>query len=408
MISVDEIRKEFPILSKKMNHHPLIYLDNAATTQMPLCVLERIREHYLNDNANVHRGIYSLSERATNEYEAAREVVCKYLGAEKTEEIIFTQGTTDAVNMVADGLRNAISQGDSIVVTELEHHSNFLPWQRLCHRTGALFKVVPCPDGNLDMEAYKKALEGRPKIVAMTQVSNLTGTKMPLKTGIRLAHDAGAMVLVDGAQGIRHCDTNVLRDDIDFYCFSGHKIMGPTGIGVLYGKSRYLNELEPVRVGGGMVDTVTLESFSNAPLPSCLEAGTPNYPGAIALAEALYFIEKVGREEIAVYENALLAYAQKQLFKVEDLEVVGHPAVRAGVISFTLKQMHSYDAASILDQFGVAVRSGTHCAQVGLARYGHSSVLRLSPAFYNTYEEIDQTCAALEKTKEVLKRWMKK
>jgi cysteine desulfurase/selenocysteine lyase len=408
VIPVAKIRKDFPILSTKVNNYPIIYLDNAATTQMPLCVLERLKLHYLHDNASVHRGIHTLSERSTQAYEDARKTVCNFLGAESEEEIVFTQGTTDAVNMVAEGLREKMTAGDAIIVTELEHHSNFLPWQRLCHRTGASFIVIPCPDGVPDMAAYQRALLQNTKLVAVTQVSNLTGTVMPLKKMTKLAHEADAMILVDGAQGVRHCNTNISIDGFDFYCFSGHKIMGPTGIGVLYGKRRCLERLTPVRVGGGMVDTVTASSFSCAPLPFRLEAGTPNYPGAIALAKALRYIEGLGRNAIAEYEDALVDYAAKALFCLEGLRILGHPASRSGVISFTLDDIHPFDAASILDKLGVALRSGTHCAQPALNRFGVSAALRLSPAFYNTREEIDQACRPIRRMREMMSGWMKK
>ena len=408
MIPVAKIREDFPILATKINNNPLIYLDNAATTQVPLCVLERLRFHYLRENANVHRGIHTLSERSTQAYDNARETVRGFLGAESEEEIIFTQGTTDAVNMVSEGLRETLTTGDTIIVTELEHHSNFLPWQRLCHRTGAPFVVIPCPDGIPDMDAYRKALAQNPRLVAVTQVSNLTGTVMPLEKMTKLAHEAGAMILVDGAQGIRHCNTNVSIEDFDFYCFSGQKIMGPAGIGVLYGKRRCLESLEPIRVGGGMVDEVTKSGFTAGPLPFRLEAGTPNFPCAIALAEALRYIDGLGRKAVAEYEDEIVHYAVGALSRLEGLRILGHPADRAGVISFTLDDIHPYDAASILDKLGVALRSGTHCAQPALNSFGISAALRLSPAFYNTREEIDRTCLAIRRTREIMNRWTKK
>jgi cysteine desulfurase/selenocysteine lyase len=408
MLPVAKIREDFPILSTKIDGRPLIYLDNAATMQMPLCVLERLRSHYLHDNANIHRGIYTLSERSTQAYEDARITVRDFLGADSEEEIVFTQGATDSINMAADGLRETLHINDMIVITELEHHSNFLPWQRLCHRTGATFAIIPCPDGMPDMEAYKKILSQNPKLVAVTQVSNLTGTVMPLGEMTRLAHEAGAVIFVDGAQGIRHCDTHVSAEDYDFYCFSGHKIMGPAGIGVLYGKRRLLEMLKPSRLGGGMVGTVTDQDFTEAPLPYRLEAGTPNYPGAIALAEAIRYIDRLGRKAIADYESMLVDYAVEKLSEIAGLHVLGHPVNRAGVVSFVLDTMHPYDAASILDKLGVAIRSGTHCAQPALQRFGVTAALRLSPAFYNTRAEIDEACLAIRQTQDLMSRWIKK
>lgn len=408
MLDVAKIREDFPILTTKIDGRPLIYLDNAATTQVPLCVLERLRSHYLHDNANIHRGIYTLSERSTQAYEDARRTVRDFLGADCKEEIIFTQGTTDSINMVADGIRENLNNNDVIVITELEHHSNFLPWQRLCKRTGATIAIVPCPDGIPDMEVYKKTLARHAKLVAVTQVSNLVGTVMPLGEMTRLAHEAGAVILVDGAQGVRHCCTNVSAQDYDFYCFSGHKIMGSAGIGVLYGKRRLLESLKPSRVGGGMVGVVTNQDFTEAPLPSRLEAGTPNYPGAVAVAEAIRYLGRLGRKAVADYEGMLIGYAEKKLSEVTGLHVLGHPVNRAGVVSFVLDHIHPYDAASILDKFGVAVRSGTHCAQPALNRFGVSAALRLSPAFYNTREEIDEACLAIRKTQDFMRKWTNK
>lgn len=408
MFHVNEVRKDFPILSSQVNGRSLVYLDNAATTQMPLCVMDRIRQHYCHDNANVHRGIHTLSERSTKAYDSARETVRGFLHAENVDEIVFTQGTTDSINMVASGLRRRLHENNSIVVTELEHHSNFLPWQRLCNETGATFIVVPCLDGEMDMDFFRKAMQHNPALVAVTQVSNLTGTVMPLEEIIPLAHEAGALVLVDGAQGIRHESVDVSRMDCDFYCFSGHKIMGPSGIGVLYGKRRALELLEPARVGGGMVDTVGKEHSTYGVLPFRLEAGTPNYPGAIGLAEAMNYIDALGKTAISEYEHGLVRYAEDALLNMKGLTVLGHPARRSGVISFVIEGVHPYDAASVVDKFGVALRSGTHCAQPALQTFNLQSALRLSPAFYNTREEIDFTCDALRRTTDIVKKWMNK
>lgn len=407
MLQVKEIRKDFPILDSQVNGERLIYLDNAATTQVPLCVLDRLRAHYLQDNANVHRGIHTLSERSTAAFEEAREVVRGFLNARSAEEIIFTQGTTDAINTVAAGLRNRVGAGDLVVVTALEHHSNFLPWQRLCEERGAAFQAVPCPDGILDEKAFSAALGRRPKVVALAQVSNLTGTVFPVRELTALAHAAGALVLVDGAQGVRHETADVRELDCDFYCFSGHKILSPSGIGVLYGKQACLERLEPARVGGGMVDVVAAERSTYGTLPARLEAGTPNISGAVALGEALRYIEALGRNEISAWEHELTAYAEEALSAIEGLTILGRPARRAGVLSFTLEGVHPYDAASVLDKLGVALRSGNHCAQPGLREFGLEAAIRLSPAFYNTKEEIDRTCKAIVRTMGLFQRWTK-
>lgn len=402
-----KVREDFPILSAQVNGRPLVYLDNAATTQAPVCMTERIVSHYRNDNANVHRGIHTLSERSTQAFESARETVQRFLGGGMDSQVIFTQGTTDAINLVSAGLSRAVGSSDSIVVTQLEHHSNLLPWQRLCAETGARLIVVPCPDGELDMQAYKRAMEQKPKLVAAAQVSNLTGTVLPLKEMAALAHEQGAIFLVDAAQGVRHEPCSVSELGCDFYCFSGHKVMGPTGIGVLWGKTSCLETLRPARVGGGMVDLVRERDFTYGPLPSRLEGGTPNYVGAIGLAEALNYLTRLGREDIAAYELSLTKYAEHALGSIEGLRILGHPAKRSGVISFTLDGIHPYDAASVLDKLGVAVRSGTHCAQPALASFGLDSAVRLSTAFYNTREEIDAACQAVTMTMGMFRTWTK-
>lgn len=407
MLDVERIRKDFPILDSEVNGQKLIYLDNAATTQLPECVLKRLDQHYRQDNANVHRGIHLLSERSTAAFEDARETVKEFLNAKSIKEIIFTQGTTDSINTVAQGLRMQIQPGDHIVSTQLEHHSDFLPWQRLCKERNAVFHPIPCPDGNLDMDAFKEALSKRPKVVAVTHVSNLTGTVMPIRQLAAMAHEAGALFLVDGAQGIRHDVVDVQELDCDFYCFSGHKILAPTGIGVLYGKEACLELLEPARVGGGMVDVVGLEISTYGPLPTRLEAGTPNYAGAIGLAEALKYLTHIGRNEIAVYEQELTEDAVRSLSALEGVHILGTPAHRSGVVSFTLTDVHPYDAASVLDKLGVALRSGNHCAQTALAMFREEVALRLSVAFYNTHEEIAACCQAIQRTMEMFAKWKK-
>ena len=409
MFDIETTRKDFPILSRQVYDRPLIYLDNAATTQMPEAVLRRLVEHYREDNANVHRGIHILSEKSTKCYEEARDTVRRFLGGDACSEVIFTCGTTDSINLVAFGLTHMLFPGDRVIVSVLEHHANLLPWQRLCAMSGAELLVLPCPDGEPDLTQYEQWLsEGRVRIAAITQVSNLTGTVFPLREMCRLAHEAGALFLADGAQGLRHETGTVEELGCDYYCFSGHKILGPAGIGVLWGKTEALELLDPLRLGGGMIDVVQEQSYTAAGLPARLEAGTPNYPGAIALAAALEYLSSLNRKEISVRENELLKYAERQLSGIPGLHILGNPRKRAGALSFTLDSVHPFDAASVIDKFGIALRSGTHCAQPALASFGVSAALRLSPAFYNTFEEIDETVKAIVRTKEMFQKWTKK
>ncbi|MBR3396569.1 MAG: cysteine desulfurase [Lachnospiraceae bacterium] len=409
MPDIETIRKDFPILSQQVYDRPLIYLDNAATTQMPETVLRRLEEHYRKDNANVHRGIHILSERSTESYEKARDTVHGFLGGGAGSEVIFTSGTTDSINLAAFGLAHTLSPGDRVIVSVLEHHANLLPWQRLCAVSGAELLVLPCPDGEPDLTQYEQWLsEGRVRIVALTQVSNLTGTVFPLRKMSRPAREAGALFLADGAQGLRHETAPVEELGCDFYCFSGHKVLGPTGIGVLWGKKEALELLEPLRLGGGMVDVVQEQSYTAAGLPARLEAGTPNYSGAIALAAALEYLTSLNRKQVSDREDELLRYAEKQLSGIPGLHILGKPQERAGALSFTLDDVHPFDAASVVDKFGIALRSGTHCAQPALASFGVSAALRLSPAFYNTFEEIDEAVKAIVRTKEMFQKWTKK
>ncbi len=406
MLNVNEIRKDFQILNEKVNKRDLIYLDNAATTQMPMAVINAITEHYSHNNANVHRGIHTLSEKSTSDFEEARRVLARFLNAASEEEIVFTGGTTDSINMIARGLESYVNQDDCILVTNLEHHSNFVPWQMLCERKGASFEVLDCKEGRFDMAGFVKMLEKKPKIVAVAHASNLTGTLLPIKEITSLAHEAGALVSIDGAQGIRHSMVDVRDIDCDFYSFSGHKILGPSGIGAFYGKAEALEKLTPVRFGGGMVDIVEKEKTTFGTLPIRLEAGTPNYSGAIALAAALKYIEEKGRADICAWEEELTDYALHALEAVEGLTVYGNPEKRVGVISFNIDGVHSYDAASMLDKLGVALRSGNHCAQPAMKMIGQDAVLRLSVAFYNTKEEIDECIKAIEKVKALFAKYI--
>lgn len=397
---VETVRRDFPILGQSVKGRPLVYLDNGATTQMPEPVLQEIVRHYHTDNANVHRGIHTLSERSTAALEAAREKVRAYLNAKQAEEIVFTKGTTDSVNTLARALEPHIGEGDAIVASALEHHANFVPWQQLCLRTGAKFLVAPLDgNGDVDLGALGRLLdENRVALVAMTHVSNVTGTVNPVARIADMAHEHGALMLVDAAQSIRHEEVDVRAIGCDFLAFSGHKTCAPTGIGVLYGRFEEFEKLSPVEFGGEMVDIVTTERTTFEALPLRFEAGTPNYVGARALGAALDYLEGLGRKAVRSWEHELLAYAEERLSAVEGLKILGHPARRAGCLSFTVKDVHPFDLAALLDTQGVALRSGNQCAQPLLHEtYGIQNVTRLSPAFYNTREEIDACIAALER-----------
>ncbi len=405
MLNIKKIRNDFPILSRKVYGKPLVYLDNAATTQLPIQVLEYINTHYLYENANIHRGIHYLSEQSTQKYEKAREKVKNFINANNTNEIIFTQGTTASINLiVASFAEDFLKEGDEIIISQLEHHSNFVPWQMICKKTGAILRIIPSQDGELSLAEYEKLLNKKTKLVALTQVSNLTGTVTPLQKMITLAHENGASVLVDGAQGIRHENADMRLLGCDFYCFSGHKMMAPTGIGVLFITNEWLEKLNPVWFGGGMVDKVTNKFTSFDHAPHKFEAGTPNFAGAAALGKAIEYIETIGKKEISDYESSLIEYAEKELIKIDGLSVLGQPLKRAGVISFSLQDIHPYDLASILDKLGIAVRSGTLCSQPALKSFGLDSVTRLSPAFYNTKTEIDSLISGIQESKPLLKK----
>lgn len=405
MSNITDCRKDFPILTQAVYGHPLIYLDNAATIQVPQTVTEAITRHYITANGNVYRSAHQLSRLTSIAYEKAREYVQNYLGAQKNSEIIFTGGTTDSINMVAAGLQPHVNPSDEIIVSELEHHSNFVPWQQLCLKCNAKFTVWPCPNGVPDTDALKRLLTHKTKLIAIAQVSNLTGTVMPLHEIISAAHAVGAQVLVDGAQGIRHSITNVKEFDCDYYCFSGHKACALTGIGVLYGKSSCLEKLAVSRFGGGMVDLVKNDVTGFAAIPERFEAGTPNYVGVISLHAALRYLDDMGRQSIAEHETRLLAYALEKLRSVPEVEILGNPKERAGVISFTVEGLHPFDVGSMLDHAGIAVRTGTHCAQPALRSLGKEAALRISPAFYNTFEEIDRFYECLNISINRLKKW---
>ena len=399
MKDISEIRADFPILSRKVYGKPLIYFDNGATTQKPQCVIDALTEVYTTYNSNIHRGVHFLSDASSEAYENARDKVTSFLNASKREEVIFTSGTTSSINGVAFSFgERYILPGDEILISHLEHHANIVPWQMMCERKRAILKVIPVNDsGEIIFDEYLKLLSSKTKLVSVTQVSNALGTVLPVKDIIRVAHSAGVPVLIDGAQGIQHGIIDVKELDCDFYVFSGHKIYGPNGIGILYGKERWLSELPPFQGGGDMVDKVTFEKTTYNELPFKFEAGTMNYPGAIGLASALDYVSAIGRENIAQRENELLLYITERLSAIEELKMFGNSARKIPTISFHLRNIHQYDAGMILDKMGIAVRTGTHCAQPVMERYGIEGTVRASLCFYNTNEEIDSLVNGIEK-----------
>ncbi|HBI80730.1 MAG TPA: cysteine desulfurase CsdA [Bacteroidales bacterium] len=400
-INFIRLRNDFPILSREVYGKPLVYFDNGATTQKPTCVLQTIQRFYNEINANIHRGVHVLSEESTREYEDSREVVRKFLNARKTSEIIFTSGTTASINLVAFSFGEVfVKQGDEILVTEMEHHSNIVPWQMLCERKGATLKVIPFNDnGELMLEKIPELLTPKTRIVALTQVSNTLGTVNPVAEIVRMAHSQNIPVLVDGAQGVKHGIVDVQKLDADFYTFSGHKIYGPTGIGVLYGKEEWLNRMVPWQGGGDMISTVTFKKTTFNELPFKFEAGTANYIGAAGLATALNYYTGIGIEAATAYENELLRYATRRLSEIEGLTIYGNAREKAAIISFLLKDIHPYDTGTILDKFGIAVRTGHHCSQPVIDHFGIDGTVRASLAFYNTFDEIDRLVEALHKVK---------
>lgn len=394
------VRSQFPILDQQVFGKPLVYMDNAATTQMPLCVLDAVTQHYMNQNANVHRATHELSGRATNAFEAARDTVARFIGASSSNSIVFTRGTTDSLNMLAMMLGQRRKASFSALVSMLEHHSNFVPWQQVARRTGGSFATIPLDDrGDIDMGAFARMLEELPcGIVSVAHVSNVLGTVSPLERIISMAHEHGWLVSVDAAQSARHERIDVSALDCDFLSFSGHKMLGPTGIGVLYGKEELLDELPPVSFGGEMVDTVrkAATTFETAPLR--FEAGTPNYVGAIALAAACDYLDSLDRDAICEREHALVAYAEECLMNVPSVTVLGSPRKRAGVVSFSVEGVHPFDIATLVDKMGVAIRAGNQCAQPLLNEvFELGTVARISPAFYNTFAEIDCAIKAIER-----------
>jgi cysteine desulfurase/selenocysteine lyase len=396
--NVEEIRKDFPILNRKVNGKPLIYFDNAATSQTPQQVIDVIVDYYSNYNSNIHRGVHTLSQEATDKYEKARQTIQKHFNAEKSHEIIFTSGTTHSINLVASGFASLLNSEDEIIVSALEHHSNIVPWQMLCEKTGTTLKVIPINDnGELNIEAYKKLLSNKTKLVFVNHVSNALGIINPIETIINEAHNIGAAVLIDGAQSCPHLIADVQALDADFYVASAHKMCGPTGVGMLYGKEVWLNKLPPYQGGGEMIAEVTFEKTTYADLPHKFEAGTPNICGGIAFGAAIDYMNSIGFEAIANYENQLLDYATSKLIEIEDLRIYGNSKNKTSVISFNVGEIHPYDIGSILDKLGIAVRTGHHCAQPIMDFYKIPGTVRASFAFYNTKEEIDTFIAALKR-----------
>jgi cysteine desulfurase/selenocysteine lyase len=403
MLDIHKIRAEFPILSQKVNGKPLVYFDNGATSQKPQVVIDAISKYYEEINANIHRGVHTLSQLATDAYEISRVKIQHHINAKLLHEVLFTSGTTHGINLVANGFAAILKPGDEVMVSALEHHSNIVPWQMLCEKTGAVLKVIPMnQDGELDIVAYESLLSDKTKIVTVNHISNALGTINPIKHMIEKAHAVGAAVLIDGAQAVPHLKPDVQDLDCDFYAFSGHKMCGPTGTGILYGKEDWLNKLPPYQGGGEMIKEVTFEKTTYADLPHKFEAGTPNIAGGIVLGTAVDYMNSIGFENIQKQENELLAHATKQLLEIEGLRIYGTGKEKASVISFNIDGIHPYDIGSIIDKLGIAVRTGHHCAQPIMNYFEIPGTIRASFSFYNTKEEIDLMVEAVKKAKTML------
>lgn len=403
MLDIQKIRADFPILSERIYEKPLIYFDNGATSQKPKVVIDAIANYYQTINANIHRGVHYLSQMATDAYEVSRGKIQRHINAQFSHEVIFTSGTTHAINAVANGFASILKSGDEVLVSALEHHSNIVPWQMLCERTGATLKVIPMNEnGELLLDEYEKVLSVKTKIVAVNHISNALGTINPIKIMIEKAHQVGAAILIDGAQATPHLKPDVQELDCDFYVFSGHKICGPTGVGILYGKEDWLRKLPPYQGGGEMIATVSFEKTTYADLPHKFEAGTPNIEGGIVLGTAIDYLNTIGFDDIAVYEHELLVYATEKLLEIEGLKIYGTAQEKASVISFNIDGIHPYDIGTIIDKLGIAVRTGHHCAQPIMDFYQIPGTIRASFAFYNTKEEIDIFVGAVKKAQMML------
>lgn len=403
MLDINKIRSQFPILNRKVNGKDLVYFDNGATTQKPQSVIDAEANYYTDENSNVHRGVHFLSGLATDKFEETRDAVQDFIGAKHKHEIIFTKGTTDAINLVANAYKILLSKGDEIIISELEHHSNIVPWQMCCEISGASLKVIPLlENGELDMNEFNNLLSESTKVVAVSHISNALGTISPIEEIISKAHKIGAKVLIDGAQAASHIALDMQKLDADFYCFSAHKMFGPTGVGVLYGKEEILNKLPPYQGGGEMIKEVSFEKTTYACLPHKFEAGTPNISGVIAFKQAIDFIAELGVATIAKYEDELLQYATTEILKIEGVKIYGIAKNKSGIISFNIDGIHPYDIGMIVDKMGVAIRTGHHCAQPIMNRFSIPGTARISLSVYNTKAEVDVCMNAIKKAKLML------
>jgi cysteine desulfurase/selenocysteine lyase len=403
MLDIIKIRSKFPILSRKVNGQDLVYFDNGATTQKPQVVIDAEANYYANENSNVHRGVHFLSGLATDKFEETRNTIQKFIGAKHKHEIIFTKGTTDAINLVANGFRTLLNKGDEVIISEMEHHSNIVPWQMCCEQSGATLKVIPLlNNGSLDMIAFENFLSENTKLVSVSHISNTLGTINPIEKIIEKAQAVGAKVMIDGAQAAAHISLNMQSLGADFYCFSAHKLYGPTGVGILYGKEDVLNELPPYQGGGEMIKEVSFKKTTYACLPHKFEAGTPNIAGVVAFKSAIDFITELGLSNIAKYEEELLQYATEEVLKIEGLKIYGTAKNKSGIISFNINELHPYDIGMIVDKMGIAIRTGHHCTQPIMERFNIPGTARISLAVYNTKEEIDICINALKKAKMML------
>ena len=401
--NIESIRNDFPILNTSVNGNKLIYLDNAATSQTPNCVINSISDYYKNLNSNIHRGVHSLSQMATEKYEDTRKKFKSHFNAKSSKEIIFTSGTTHSINLISSGFSKFLNEGDEIIVSHLEHHSNIVPWQMLCEKTGAKMLVIPMNDkGELDLNKFSKILSKKTKVVFVNHVSNALGTVNDIEKIINLSHNVGASVLIDGAQAVPHFKVDVSKLDVDFYVCSAHKFCGPTGVGILYGKKEWLDKLPPYQGGGEMIDEVSFEKTTYSDLPNKFEPGTPNIAGVIASGIALDYINNIGLEEIKEYEDYLLDYATKKLLEINGLKIYGESKNKTSVISFNIGDIHPYDIGSLIDNLGIAVRTGHHCAQPIMDYFKIPGTIRVSFCFYNTTDEIDSLVSALKKASTML------
>ena len=403
MLNIANIRAQFPALHQEVHGHPLVYLDNGATTQKPQVVIDAIQQYYAEQNSNIHRGVHYLSQLATDAYEASRTRIQKHLNAKHTHEIIFTRGITEAINLVAHGFRSLLNTGDEVIISAMEHHSNIVPWQMACDATGAKLQIIPMDEnGVLKMDVFHALLSEKTKMVAISHISNALGTINPIKEMIDASHRVGAAILIDGAQAAPHISIDVQELDADFYCISGHKMYAPTGIGALYGKEEWLNKIPPYQGGGEMIATVSFEKTTYADLPHKFEAGTPNIAGGVAFKAAIDWLNEIGLENIAQHESKLLQYATERLSEIDGFRLIGNAPQKAGVISFMINDLHPYDIGMILDKLGIAVRTGHHCAQPVMDAFCIPGTVRASLAIYNTKDDVDRLVKGVKKAKSML------